>query len=121
MARHLEKTCEICLKTMTNNNLIRHIENSQFSTKNAIEFYTNSTGGTFNVLQLLDYSYINTNYESIPPHDKGVKKIDNIKMETIENVVNTETTQEEMDTHDTYEAENHMSLTSINFDMLKIK
>ena len=44
--------------------------------------------------------------------------MDNIKMETIENVVNTETneqymdtetTPEEIDTHDTYEAENHMS------------
>ena len=66
---------------------------------------------------------------------KGGKKIDNhddMKMETIEKGVNseiteeymdTETTQEEMDTHDkdTDEAETHMSLTSINFEKLKIK
>ena len=95
---------------MRNNNLIRHIENSQFSVKKAREFYTN--------------------YESISPHDKSVKKMDDIKMETIENGVNTETTeeyidtettQEEMDTHDNDEAETHMSLTSINFEKLKIK
>ena len=57
---------------------------------------------------------------------------DDMKMETSEKVINTETTeeymdtettQEGMDTHDkdTDEAETHMSLTSINFEKLKIK
>ena len=105
--------------------------------KKAREFYTNSTGDTINVLELLDYCYINPNYESISPYDldKGDKKMDNhdnMKMETSEKGINTETTgedidtetsQEEMDTHDkdTDEAETHRSLTSINFEKLKIK
>ena len=83
MGRNLEKTCDVCCKTMRGDNLKRHMkrhdkepypkfiydENSQFSMKKAREFYTNSTGDTFNVLELLDYCYINPNYESISPHD----------------------------------------------------
>ena len=83
-------------------NILIYDENSsQFSIKKAREFYTNSTGETINLLELLNYCYINPNYESISPHDhdKSDKKMDNhddMKMETSEKEMDTETTEEDI-------------------------
>ena len=68
----------------------------------------NSTGETINLLELLQYSYIDPKYESISPHDldKSYKKMDthdDMKMETSEKEMDTETTEEDMDTDTTEE------------------
>ena len=75
---------------------------AELSMEKITEFYMNSNGETINLLELLQYSYIDPKYKTISSHDldKSDKKMDthDKKMETSEKEIDTdgETTEEDM-------------------------
>ena len=85
----MEKIFEFYNQTPTEN-LAINIEQfydttGQVSIENIIEFYVNSNSENINILNLLQYSYIDPEYETISPYD--------IKIDTTEKQIHNEQCQ----------------------------
>ena len=70
---------------------------TELSMEKIFEFYTNSTGETINLLELLQYSYIQPNYETISPFDMKMDTHDDKKMYTSEKDIDNDCVKNDQD------------------------
>ena len=85
-------------------NIERFFDTSaEFSVEKISEFYSNSTGETINLLELLQYSYIPTKYETISPCDMKMDTHDDKKMYTPEKEIDNDYVKNDQDSVNLYD------------------
>ena len=85
-------------------NIERFFDTSaEFSMEKIFEFYTNSNGETINLLELLQYSYIEPKYVTISPCDMKMDTHDDKKMYTSEKEIHNDCVKNDQDSVTLYD------------------